>query len=165
MSVLPAEGAEVAQHRQLPVVRRDREQQRLSLALALVGRPRVAFLDEPSAGVDVQGRQLIRRLVRELAHEGVCVLLTTHDLDEAEKLADRVLILAAGRIVAPGFIDTAMTAALPAERQAAYKAAIPAGRFAQPDEVAGVVQFLASPDAGYINGAVVPVDGGLGMGH
>ncbi|HWS59070.1 MAG TPA: 3-oxoacyl-ACP reductase FabG [Actinotalea sp.] len=68
-------------------------------------------------------------------------------------------------VVAPGFIDTAMTAALPPDRQAAYRAAIPAGRFAQPDEVAGVVQFLASPDAGYISGAVIPVDGGLGMGH
>ncbi|HEX2578322.1 MAG TPA: ABC transporter ATP-binding protein, partial [Aquihabitans sp.] len=78
------------------------EQQRLSLALALVGRPRVAFLDEPSAGVDVQGRQLIRRLVRELAHEGVCVLLTTHDLDEAEKVADRVVIIDRGRLVKSG---------------------------------------------------------------
>ena len=68
-------------------------------------------------------------------------------------------------VVTPGFIDTAMTAALPEERQAAYKALIPAGRFAQADEVAAVVEFLASPDAGYINGAVVPVDGGLGMGH
>ncbi len=68
-------------------------------------------------------------------------------------------------VVAPGFIDTAMTAALPAERQEAYRAAIPAGRFAQPDEVAGVVQFLASPDAAYVNGAIIPVDGGLGMGH
>ena len=68
-------------------------------------------------------------------------------------------------VVAPGFIDTAMTAALPTERQEAYRAAIPAGRFAQPDEVAGVVQFLASPEAAYINGAVIPVDGGLGMGH
>ena len=68
-------------------------------------------------------------------------------------------------LVAPGFVDTAMTADLPAERQAAYKAAIPAGRFAQTDEVAGVVLFLASDDAAYINGAVIPVDGGLGMGH
>jgi NAD(P)-dependent dehydrogenase (short-subunit alcohol dehydrogenase family) len=68
-------------------------------------------------------------------------------------------------VVAPGFIDTAMTAELPQERQAAYKASIPAGRFAQPDEVAGVVQFLASDDAAYITGAVIPVDGGLGMGH
>lgn len=68
-------------------------------------------------------------------------------------------------VVAPGFIDTAMTAALPGERQEAYRAAIPAGRFAQPDEVAAVVQFLASAEAGYVTGAVVPVDGGLGMGH
>jgi len=68
-------------------------------------------------------------------------------------------------VVAPGFIDTAMTRALPPERQAAYRAAIPAGRFAEPDEVAGVVQFLASAEAAYINGAVIPVDGGLGMGH
>lgn len=68
-------------------------------------------------------------------------------------------------VVAPGFIDTAMTAALPPERQEAYRAAIPAGRFARPGEVAGVVQFLASPDAAYISGAVIPVDGGLGMGH
>ena len=68
-------------------------------------------------------------------------------------------------VVAPGFVETAMTAELPAERQAAYRASIPAGRFAQPDEVAGVVHFLASPAAAYISGAIIPVDGGLGMGH
>lgn len=68
-------------------------------------------------------------------------------------------------VVAPGFIDTDMTRALPEERQQAYRAAIPAGRFAQPDEVAGVVTFLAGEAAGYISGAVIPVDGGLGMGH
>ncbi len=68
-------------------------------------------------------------------------------------------------VVAPGFIQTAMTDALPAEQQERYLASIPAGRFAQPDEVAGVVEFLAGPDAGYISGAVIPVDGGLGMGH
>lgn len=68
-------------------------------------------------------------------------------------------------VVAPGFIQTAMTDALPAAQQESYLAAIPAGRFASPQEVAGVVEFLAGPDAGYISGAVIPVDGGLGMGH
>ncbi len=58
-----------------------------------------------------------------------------------------------------------MTAELPDETQAQYKATIPAGRFATPDEVAGVVTWLASDNAAYISGAVIPVDGGLGMGH
>lgn len=78
------------------------EQQRLSLALALVGRPLVAFLDEPTNSVDIEGRQLIRRIVRDLADRGVCVLLTTHDLAEAEKVADRVVIIDHGRLVASG---------------------------------------------------------------
>ncbi|MFU8875096.1 3-oxoacyl-ACP reductase FabG [Micromonospora sp. SL4-19] len=68
-------------------------------------------------------------------------------------------------VVAPGFIDTDMTAKLPEERRTEYRKAIPAGRFADPDEVAGVVTWLASDAAGYISGAVIPVDGGLGMGH
>jgi 3-oxoacyl-[acyl-carrier protein] reductase len=68
-------------------------------------------------------------------------------------------------VVAPGFIETDMTAALPEDQQAAYKASIPAGRFAAPEEVAKVVAWLAGDDAGYITGAVIPVDGGLGMGH
>ncbi len=68
-------------------------------------------------------------------------------------------------VVAPGFADTDMTAALNEELQSAIKSRIPLGRTASPDEVAGVVQFLAGPDAAYITGAVIPVDGGLGMGH
>jgi 3-oxoacyl-[acyl-carrier protein] reductase len=68
-------------------------------------------------------------------------------------------------VVAPGFVETDMTAALPEDLQKQYKAQIPLGRFAGPDEVATVVRFLASEDAGYITGAVIPVDGGLGMGH
>jgi 3-oxoacyl-[acyl-carrier protein] reductase len=68
-------------------------------------------------------------------------------------------------VVAPGFIETDMTAALPEATQAEYKKSIPAGRFATPGEVARVVTWVASDDAGYISGAVIPVDGGLGMGH
>ena len=78
------------------------EQQRLSLALALVGRPQVAFLDEPTAGIDPSGRQLIRQVVAGLRDDGVTVLLTTHDLDEAERLADRVVIIDHGRVLAAG---------------------------------------------------------------
>lgn len=68
-------------------------------------------------------------------------------------------------VVAPGYVETEMTAALPPERQQEYRNGIPAGRFAAPDEVAGVVTWLAGDAAGYISGAVIPVDGGLGMGH
>ncbi|MGQ0743385.1 MAG: ABC transporter ATP-binding protein [Acidimicrobiales bacterium] len=78
------------------------ERQRLSLALALLGRPEVVFLDEPTAGIDVEGRQLVRQVVRDLREEGVCVLLATHELVEAERTADRVIIVAAGRVVASG---------------------------------------------------------------
>jgi ABC-2 type transport system ATP-binding protein len=78
------------------------EQQRLSLALALVGRPQVAFLDEPTAGVDPEGRLAIRAVVADLRAQGVCVLLTTHELAEAEKMADRIVILSAGRVVLEG---------------------------------------------------------------
>ena len=78
------------------------EQQRLSLALALVGRPEVAFLDEPTAGVDPAGRLVIRDVIRGLRDEGVAVLLTTHELEEAARLADHVVILDRGQVVAAG---------------------------------------------------------------
>jgi ABC-2 type transport system ATP-binding protein len=78
------------------------EQQRLSLALALIGRPEVAFLDEPTSGVDPVGRVAIRDVVAGLKDQGVSVLLTTHELAEAERMADRIVILAGGRIVLEG---------------------------------------------------------------
>ena len=68
-------------------------------------------------------------------------------------------------VVAPGFADTDMTAELSEDRKKAIIAGVPLGRIASADEVAGAVQFLAGPDAAYITGAVIPVDGGLGMGH
>lgn len=68
-------------------------------------------------------------------------------------------------VVSPGFIETDMTAELSEQQQAEYKKSIPAGRYATPTEVAKVITWLAGDDAGYISGAVIPVDGGLGMGH
>jgi 3-oxoacyl-[acyl-carrier protein] reductase len=68
-------------------------------------------------------------------------------------------------VVAPGFVETDMTAALPDERRAELLGQIPLARYATPEEVAGVVTWLAGDDAAYVTGAVIPVDGGLGMGH
>jgi ABC-2 type transport system ATP-binding protein len=84
------------------------ERRRLALALALVGRPQVAFLDEPTSGVDPAGRQVIRQVIADLRSEGVTVLLTTHDLDEAERVADRVVIIDRSRLVAEGPLDEIM---------------------------------------------------------
>jgi ABC-2 type transport system ATP-binding protein len=78
------------------------ERRRLSLALALVGRPDVAFLDEPTSGMDVEGRGTTWELVRELCDRGVAIVLTTHLLDEAERVADRVGIVHRGRLVGLG---------------------------------------------------------------
>ena len=78
------------------------EQQRLSLALALVGRPEVLFLDEPTAGVDPEGRIVVRDLIAAQRDKGLCVLLTTHELAEAERVADRVVIVDRGRLLAEG---------------------------------------------------------------
>lgn len=78
------------------------ERQRLSLALALAAVPQVAFLDEPTAGVDVNGRDAIREITAGLRAEGCAVVLATHELDEAERLADRVVILDRGRVQASG---------------------------------------------------------------
>ena len=68
-------------------------------------------------------------------------------------------------VVAPGFVETEMTAVLDEARKSEINAAVPLGRFCSAEEIAGVVAFLASDQAGYISGAVIPVDGGLGMGH
>ena len=89
------------------------EQRRLDLALALLGRPEVLFLDEPTTGLDAEGRRDTWELVRELRAEGTTVLLTTHYLEEAEALADRLAILHEGRIVASG-TPSEVTGARPA---------------------------------------------------
>jgi ABC-2 type transport system ATP-binding protein len=81
------------------------QKQRLSLALALVGRPEVVFLDEPTAGLDVSARRMTWDHVRHLQAQGATIVLTTHLLDEAEELADRVAIVDRGRLVALGTPD------------------------------------------------------------
>ena len=78
------------------------EQQRLSLAIALVGRPELVFLDEPTAGMDTEARHTTWQLIEELRADGVSVLLTTHLLDEAERLADDVVIMREGKVAATG---------------------------------------------------------------
>jgi 3-oxoacyl-[acyl-carrier protein] reductase len=80
----------------------------------------------------------------------------------ARELASRNIT---SNVVAPGLVDTDMTAAMPQQAREATLARVPLGRMASVEEVAGVVAFLASDDAGYITGAIIPVDGGLGMGH
>ena len=78
------------------------QQQRLALACALVGRPELVFLDEPTAGLDAQARHLVWELVHSLRRDGVAVLLTTHMMDEAEQLADELVIIDHGSTVAAG---------------------------------------------------------------
>ena len=80
------------------------QQQRLSLAMAVVGRPELVFLDEPTAGLDPQARHATWDLVEALREDGVTVVLTTHLMDEAERLADDVVVIDAGRVVAAGTV-------------------------------------------------------------
>lgn len=86
------------------------ERRRLDLALAILGRPRVLFLDEPTTGLDPQSRQHTRRLIRQLLLAGVTVLLTTHDLVEAQELADSLAIMHRGEIVAGGSVADVVAA-------------------------------------------------------
>jgi ABC-2 type transport system ATP-binding protein len=97
------------------------QQQRLSLACALVGRPELVFLDEPTAGMDPQARRLVWDIVRALRADGVTVLLTTHLMDEAEALADHVVIVDEGRVVASG-TPRELTAGDPDDQQLRFRA-------------------------------------------
>jgi len=86
------------------------ERQRLLLALALAAKPRVAFLDEPTAGIDVNGRDDVRGIIGDLAGTGCAVVLATHELDEAERLANRVVLFNRGRIIANSSLSTLRSA-------------------------------------------------------
>ena len=133
------------------------EQARLSLALALVGRPAVVFLDEPTAGVDPEGRLAVRELIGGLRARGVCVILTTHELAEAERLGDRIVILHRGAVVAEG--TTAALAAAAGRSQAGGAATVGAGgpdaRGSARDGESEEVSFGAAPglDVGALGAA------------
>ncbi|MDN3296425.1 ABC transporter ATP-binding protein [Streptomyces ficellus] len=103
------------------------EKRRLDLALALLGRPEVLFLDEPSTGLDAEGRRDTWELVRQLRDGGTTVLLTTHYLEEAETLADRLAIMYQGRIVTAG-TPAEVTAARPARIRFALPHGVTAGQ-------------------------------------
>src|SRR4051794_5244388 len=118
------------------------EQQRLSLALALVGRPELVFLDEPSAGLDVHARLSMWQLLEDLRSSGVTVVLTTHTMEEAERLADQIVVIDHGRTVATGTIAELAGSAAPALSFEAtpglpvdhLSAALPAGTTARETE-------------------------------
>lgn len=106
------------------------QQRRVQFALAVCGRPELLFLDEPTTGLDIDARQTLWKAIRELRSQGCAVLLTTHYLEEAEALADRVVVVNHGRIVAEGTVAQVRahvsqrrircTSALPAERVQAW---------------------------------------------
>lgn len=81
------------------------QKRQVQFAMAIVGRPKLLFLDEPTVGLDIRSRELMWAAVRELVHQGVSIVLTTHYLEEAESLADRVVVLAKGRAIAGGTVD------------------------------------------------------------
>lgn len=105
------------------------QQRRVQFALALCGRPRLLFLDEPTTGLDAGARAQVWRAVRELVDGGAAVLLTTHYLEEAEALADRVVVLDRGRVIAAG--DLAAVRGQVSQRRVACRSALP------PETVAG----------------------------
>ena len=81
------------------------QKRQVQFALAICGRPELLFLDEPTVGLDVQAREALWRVIRELLHEGCSIVLTTHYLEEAEALANRVVVMARGRLVTSGSVD------------------------------------------------------------
>jgi ABC-2 type transport system ATP-binding protein len=81
------------------------QRQRVALAAALVGRPEVVFLDEPTAGLDPHARREVHAIVTETARAGTATVVTTHSFEEAERLADRVVVIVGGRTVADGTMD------------------------------------------------------------
>lgn len=114
------------------------QQQRLSLAMAIIGRPELVFLDEPTVGLDPQARHETWRIVEALRRDGVTVVLTTHDMEEAERLADDVVIVDHGKVIARGTCDELIRG--DAEREVRFQA--PPGL-----DTSGLIAALPAGDA------------------
>jgi ABC-2 type transport system ATP-binding protein len=127
------------------------ERRRLDLALALLGRPRVLVLDEPTTGLDPESRRTVWRLVRDLVDDGAAVVLTTHHLEEAEELADRIAVMRAGRIVLAGTREEI------AETQPATIRFTLDGDVPQPPVPAGVQVLGAGPQVEWHTRTLQPV--------
>lgn len=138
------------------------QRQRLALAVAVVGRPELAFLDEPSAGLDPQARLAVWDLVRELRDAGAAVVLTTHQMADAEALADEVVVVDAGRVVASGTVTDLVGPARSV--QVTVADAAPGSLEALADDLAaalagprvspradGVLEVAAEPDAAVLH--------------
>ncbi|WP_249335931.1 ABC transporter ATP-binding protein [Sinomonas gamaensis] len=134
------------------------QKQRVALAAALVGRPEVVFLDEPSAGLDPQSRQVVFDLIGDLRAQGLGIVLTTHLLDDAERLADYVAILDRGRIVAEGTVAELLGTATHAARRLTLRG--PAGLDLAQAFPAGGGLHVLEPSAGHYQ-----VDGELTTAH
>jgi len=119
------------------------QQQRLALACALVGRPEVVFLDEPTAGMDPQARRLVWDIISRLRADGVSVLFTTHLMEEAEALADQVVIIDHGRVVAQG--SPAELTSDGTERQLRFGARAAGCRASEPRPGGYLVEGLIDP--------------------
>jgi len=140
------------------------ERQRLGLAIALVGRPEVAILDEPTAGMDPEARAATRAIIADLRAEGVAILLTSHDLTDVERMADRVCILDRGRIVAsgtPGELAAGATPRLRFRLERPLDAAERRGLAAALIAARPGASLAAETDAGYYRIDGVGPDAGL----
>lgn len=144
------------------------QRQRVSLAAALAGRPQVIFLDEPSAGLDPVSRQLVFELIRELRRSGMAIILTTHLLDDAQRLADHVVLLRQGRVERAGTVEeltsTAGTPALnfrlAAPAPSAALAELPAGLTIETERSADRGDDTTAPAGSsyVVRGAATPAD-------
>ncbi len=139
------------------------QQQRLSLAMAIIGRPELVFLDEPTVGLDPQARHETWRIVEALRRDGVTVVLTTHDMEEAQRLADDVVIVDHGRVIARGTCDELIRG--DAEREVRFQAppgldtsgliaALPAGE-AVHEPAPGVYVVVGPVDPGVVAAVAV----------